>query len=200
MKESSEKFGEKTPLNKFGSANPDILKTIGWTPMVRLNKLTESLRPHIFAKLELLNPTGSVKDRMALFIIEDAEDKGLLKPGGTIVENSSGNTGAALAMIAAVKGYKCIITMPDKMSGEKKNLMKAFGAEVVITPTDVPFDSPESLGGVESLIEHPAIMTHASVPKKIREKTGITDDLIRLSVGIENVEDLIEDLEIALKG
>ena len=144
MKESSEKFGEKTPLNKFGSANPDILKTIGWTPMVRLNKLTESLRPHIFAKLEFLNPTGSVKDRMALFIIEDAEDKGLLKPGGTIVENSSGNTGAALAMIAAVKGYKCIITMPDKMSDEKKNLMKAFGAEVVITPTDVPFDSPES--------------------------------------------------------
>ena len=144
MKESSEKFGEKTPLNKFGSANPDILKTIGWTPMVRLNKLTESLRPHIFAKLEFSNPTGSVKDRMALFIIEDAEDKGLLKPGGTIVENSSGNTGAALAMIAAVKGYKCIITMPDKMSDEKKNLMKAFGAEVVITPTDVPFDSPES--------------------------------------------------------
>jgi cystathionine beta-synthase len=130
--------------HKYGSPNTDILKTIGWTPMVRLNKLTGSLRPHIFAKLEFLNPTGSVKDRMALFIIEDAEKRGLLKPGGTIVENSSGNTGAALAMIAAVKGYKCIITMPDKMSNEKKNLMKAFGAEVVITPTDVPFDSPES--------------------------------------------------------
>jgi cystathionine beta-synthase len=112
--------------------------------MVRLNKLTDSIRPQIFAKLEFLNSTGSVEDRMALFIIEDAENRGLLKPGGTIVENSSGNTGAALAMIAAVKGYKCIITMPDKMSEEKKNLMKAFGAEVVITPTDVPFDSPES--------------------------------------------------------
>ena len=144
MKKSSDQLGEKTLLNKFGFTNADILKTIGWTPIVRLNKITESLRPNIFAKLEFLNPTGSVKDRMALFIIEEAERKGLLKPGGTIVENSSGNTGAALAMIAAVKGYKCIITMPDKMSDEKKNLMKAFGAEVVITPTDVPFDSPES--------------------------------------------------------
>ncbi len=144
MKKSADEFGEKTLLHKFGFTNADILKTIGWTPIVRLNKLTESLRPDIIAKLEFLNPTGSVKDRMALFIIEDAERKGLLKPGGTIVENSSGNTGASLAMIAAVKGYKCIITMPDKMSDEKKNLMKAFGAEVVITPTDVPFDSPES--------------------------------------------------------
>ena len=89
---------------------------------------------------------------MALFIIENAERKGLLKPGGTIVENSSGNTGAALAMIAAVKGYKCIITMPDKMSDEKKNLMKAFGAEVVVTPTDVPPDSPESYYSVAKRI------------------------------------------------
>ena len=118
MKKSADEFGEKTLLNKFGFTNADILKTIGWTPIVRLNKLTESLRPNIFAKLEFLNPTGCVKDRMAMFIIEEAERKGLLKPGGTIVENSSGNTGAALAMIAAVKGYKCIITMPDKMSDE----------------------------------------------------------------------------------
>ncbi|MBI5677554.1 MAG: cysteine synthase family protein [Planctomycetes bacterium] len=112
-------------IEKFGSINPDILKTIGWTPLVRLNKITRDIKPNIFAKLEFLNPAGSVKDRMALFIIEDAERNGLLKPGGTIVENSSGNTGAALAMIAAVKGYKCIITMPDKMSDEKKNLMRA---------------------------------------------------------------------------
>ncbi len=112
--------------------------------MVRLNRIDRGLNANISAKLEFLNPTGSVKDRMALFIIEDAERKGLLKPGGTIVENSSGNTGAALAMIAAVKAYRCIITMPDKMSEEKINLMKAFGAEVVVTPTDVPYDSPES--------------------------------------------------------
>jgi cystathionine beta-synthase len=134
----------KTILSKFGVTSPNILQTIGWTPMVRLNRIAESVRPNLFAKLEFFNPTGSVKDRMALFIIEDAERKGLLKPGGTIVENSSGNTGAALAMIAAVKGYKCIITMPDKMSDEKKNLMKAFGAEVIVTRTDVPYDSPES--------------------------------------------------------
>jgi cystathionine beta-synthase len=134
----------RTIIEKYGSMVPDIVKTIGWTPIVRLNKITRGIRPNIFAKLEFLNPTGSVKDRMVLFMIEDAERKGLLMPGGTIVENSSGNTGAALAMIAAVKGYKCIITMPDKMSDEKKNLMKAFGAEVVVTPTDVPPDSPES--------------------------------------------------------
>src|SRR5574337_179889 len=143
-------------IEKFGSITPDILKTIGWTPMVRLNKISGSINPSIFAKLEFLNPAGSVKDRMALFIIEDAERRGLLKPGGTIVENSSGNTGAALAMIAAVKGYQCIITMPDKMSDEKKNLMKAFGAQVVVTPTDVPPDSPES---------------YYSVAKRIAEET-----------------------------
>lgn len=134
----------RTLIEKYGSIVPDIVKTVGWTPIVRLNKITRGIRPNIFAKLEFLNPTGSVKDRMVLFMIEDAERKGLLMPGGTIVENSSGNTGTALAMIAAVKGYKCIITMPDKMSDEKKNLMKAFGAEVVVTPTDVPPDSPES--------------------------------------------------------
>lgn len=139
-------------IEKFGSVTPDILKIIGWTPLIRLNKITRDIKPNIFAKLEFLNPAGSVKDRMALFIIEDAERNGLLKPGGTIVENSSGNTGAALAMIAAVKGYKCIITMPDKMSDEKKNLMKAFGAEVVVTPTDVPPDSPESYYSVAKRI------------------------------------------------
>jgi cystathionine beta-synthase len=90
-----------------------------------------------------MNPTGSVKDRMALHIINDAEKKGLLRPGGTIVENTSGNTGLAVAMVAAVKGYKCIFTMPDKMSQEKVNMLKGFGAEVVITPTDVPADSSE---------------------------------------------------------
>ncbi len=122
----------------------NILEAIGNTPMVRLQKIGRDTPAHFFAKLEFFNPGGSVKDRMAKFIIEDAEQKGLLKPGGTIVENSSGNTGAALAMIAAVKGYRCIITIPDKMSDEKINLMRAFGAEVIVTPTDVPADSPES--------------------------------------------------------
>jgi cystathionine beta-synthase len=143
-------------IEKFGNISPDILKTIGWTPIVRLNKIARGTNASILAKLEFLNPAGSVKDRMALFIIEDAERRGLLKAGGTIVENSSGNTGAALAMIAAAKGYKCIITMPDKMSDEKKNLMKALGAKVIITPTDVPPDSPES---------------YYSVAKRIAKKT-----------------------------
>ncbi|MFQ5582868.1 MAG: cysteine synthase A [Calditrichia bacterium] len=122
----------------------NALETIGHTPLVMLQKISAGTKGNIMAKLEFLNPGGSVKDRMAMYMIEDAEKRGLLKPGGTIVENSSGNTGAALAMIAAVKGYKCIITMPDKMSDEKKNLMKAFGAKVIVTPTDVPADSPES--------------------------------------------------------
>ncbi len=122
----------------------DVLEHIGNTPLVELQKITKNLSSKIFAKVEYVNPSGSIKDRMAIYMIEDAEKHGLLKPGGTIVENSSGNTGSALAMIAAVKGYKCIITMPDKMSDEKKNLMRAYGAEVVVTPTDVPADSPES--------------------------------------------------------
>jgi cystathionine beta-synthase len=121
-----------------------LLEAIGNTPMVRLRRITAGMKAILWAKLEYLNPSGSVKDRMALFMVEDAEKRGLLKPGGTIVENSSGNTGAALAMVAAVKGYRCIITMPDKMSEEKRNLMKALGAEVVVTPTNVPADSPES--------------------------------------------------------
>jgi len=121
-----------------------ILETVGSTPLVRLLHVTKGIRPALHAKLEYFNPTGSVKDRMALYMVEDAERSGLLKPGGTIVEGSSGNTGAALAMIAAVKGYRCIITMPDKMSDEKKNFMIALGAEVIVTPTDVPPDSPQS--------------------------------------------------------
>lgn len=121
-----------------------ILDAIGTTPMVRLNRVAADVKPRLYAKVEFMNPSGSVKDRMARYLVEDAERRGLLKPGGTIVENSSGNTGSALAMIAAVKGYRCIITMPDKMSDEKQNLMRAFGAKVVVTPTDVPADSPES--------------------------------------------------------
>jgi cystathionine beta-synthase len=122
----------------------NILKAIGDTPLVKLNKLVSLNGPSVFVKPEYLNPAGSIKDRMALHIIKQAEKEGLLKPGGTIVENTSGNTGAGVAMIAAVKGYKAIFTMPDKMSNEKIDLLKAFGARVVITPTDVPADSPQS--------------------------------------------------------
>ena len=122
----------------------NALGSIGNTPLVKLERMPQGAKPVIWAKLEFFNPSGSVKDRMALYMVEDAERRGLLRPGGTIVEASSGNTGAALAMIAAMKGYRCIITMPDKMSDEKKNLMKALAAEVIVTPTDVAPESPES--------------------------------------------------------
>lgn len=121
----------------------DILQAIGNTPLVKLNKVVDKNCAEVFVKCEYMNPSGSIKDRIALHIVEAAEKKGLLKPGGTIVENTSGNTGLALAMVAAVKGYKAILTMPDKMSTEKINMLKAYGAKVVITPTDVPGDSPE---------------------------------------------------------
>lgn len=119
-----------------------ILQCIGQTPLVKLN-LSDPDSATILVKCEFMNPSGSVKDRMAAFIIEKAEQRGELKPGGTIVENTSGNTGLALAMVAAIKGYRCIFTIPDKMSSEKINFMKAFGATVIVTPTDVPGDSPE---------------------------------------------------------
>ena len=121
-----------------------ILDLVGNTPLVRLSKVTEGLRPLILAKLEQLNPGGSVKDRIGLSMLEDAEERGLLRPGGTIVEPTSGNTGHGLAMAAAIKGYKMIFVMPDKMSAEKISLLRAYGAEVVICPTNVERESPQS--------------------------------------------------------
>jgi cystathionine beta-synthase len=122
----------------------NILQTIGYTPLVRLNKISKGYKPQIFLKIEFFNPGGSVKDRIGIEIIEDAERDGRLRPGGTIVEATSGNTGVGLALAASVKGYKCIFTIPDKMSDEKVSLLRAFGAEVIITPTAVPHESPES--------------------------------------------------------
>ncbi len=122
----------------------NVIETIGWTPLIRLNAVTRGIRTPVYAKAEFYNPGGSVKDRIGLPIIERAEREGNLKPGGTIVEGTSGNTGVALAIAAALRGYKCIFTMPDKMSQEKVRLLKAFGAEVIITPTAVPPDHPDS--------------------------------------------------------
>ena len=121
-----------------------VLDTIGWTPLIRLNSVTRGIQTPVFAKAEFFNPGGSVKDRIAIPIIEKAEREGALRPGGTIVEGTSGNTGVALAIAAALRGYKCIFTMPDKMSQEKVRLLKAFGAEVIVTPTAVPPDHPDS--------------------------------------------------------
>jgi len=121
----------------------DVLEMVGWTPLVRLHTVTDGARTPVFGKCEFMNPGGSVKDRIGLAMIRDAEEEGRLKPGGTIVEATSGNTGLALALAAVTRGYRCIFTMPDKMSQEKVKLLRAFGAEVVITPTAVPPDHPE---------------------------------------------------------
>jgi cystathionine beta-synthase len=122
-----------------------VLDLIGETPLLRLNhRLARGVKPALYAKLEYLNPGGSVKDRIGLRMIEAAERDGLLKKGGTIVEPTSGNTGVGLAMVAALKGYKTVFVMPDKMSPEKAALLKAYGAEVVVTPTNVPRESPDS--------------------------------------------------------
>jgi cystathionine beta-synthase len=117
---------------------------MGNTPLVRLHRVARHVRPTVLAKLEMLNPGGSVKDRIGVRMIEAAERSGALRPGGTIVEPTSGNTGHGLAIAAAIRGYKCIFVMPDKMSQEKVALLRAYGAEVVITPTAVAPDSPES--------------------------------------------------------
>jgi cystathionine beta-synthase len=127
-------------MKAFGN----VLEAIGNTPLVRLNKVVLPGSANLYAKLEFLNPGNAIKDRMALHIINKAEKAGLLKPGGTIVENTSGNTGFAVAMISAVRGYRCIFTMPDKMSTEKINALKGMGAEVVVTPTNVPAEDPRS--------------------------------------------------------
>lgn len=122
----------------------NILELIGDTPLVKLNRMASGVKPLVLVKMEILNPGGSVKDRIGIHMIEAAEREGKLKRGGTIVEPTSGNTGVGLAQAAALKGYKCVFVMPDKMSPEKIRLLKAYGAEVVVTPTAVPKESPES--------------------------------------------------------
>jgi cystathionine beta-synthase len=125
-------------------AADSLLDLVGRTPLLRLQRTGRELECTLLGKLEMLNPGGSVKDRIGRRMIDAAEREGLLRPGGTIVEPTSGNTGVGLAIAAAIKGYRCIFTMPDKMSREKISLLRAYGAEVVVTPTAVPPDSPES--------------------------------------------------------
>jgi cystathionine beta-synthase len=134
----------------------NILETVGHTPIVHLRNLSIKSKHNFFAKVEYFNPGGSIKDRVAVSMIEEAEKRGDLKPGGTIVEATSGNTGVGLALVGAVKGYKCIFTMPEKMSEEKRAILRAYGAKVVITPSGVEPDHP---------------MSHYSVAKKIAGAT-----------------------------
>ncbi|MDD9858715.1 MAG: pyridoxal-phosphate dependent enzyme, partial [Gammaproteobacteria bacterium] len=119
-----------------------IIEAIGNTPVVRLNRVARGVRANLYAKLEFTNPGGSIKDRIGHWMIEDAERRGKLKPGGTIIEGTSGNTGVGLAMAAAIKGYKCVFILPDKMSQEKIKNLRSFGAKVVVTPTAVEPDDP----------------------------------------------------------
>ena len=126
----------------------NILEVVGNTPIVRLNRIGKETGVELYAKCEFLSPAGSVKDRIAVRMIEELEKKGKIGPNTTLIEPTSGNTGAGMAMVAAVKGYRMIITLPEKMSQEKQVVMEALGAEIIRTPTEAPHDSPESLLGV----------------------------------------------------
>src|SRR2546427_6984575 len=175
-----------------------VLELVGSTPIVRLDRIGRDVEPRLLAKLEFLNPGGSVKDRIGLAMIEAAERDGKLRPGGTIVEPTSGNTGVGLAIAAAGKGYRCIFVMPDKMSQEKISMLRAYGAEVVITPTAVDHDSPESYYSVSSRLADeipggykPGQYSNMANPQahydvtapEIWEQTGGELDAIVISVG-----------------
>src|SRR6266513_1047490 len=141
----------------------NILEVIGKTPMVRLNRLARGIRATLLAKLEYLNPGGSVKDRIGMMMLEAAEKAGKIKPGGTIIEGTSGNTGMGLALAATIKGYQCIFTMPDKMSQEKIDSLRALGAEVICTPTEVDHHAPRRYNSV-------ALRLRREIPKRIYPK------------------------------
>lgn len=172
----------------------NVLETIGNTPLIRLKRIGNGLPVELYGKFEATNPGGSIKDRIALAIIEAAERDGKLEPGGTIVEATAGNTGVGLALVAAIKDYRCIFTVPTKMSQEKIKLLEAFGAEVVMTPTDVPPDSPESYNGAADRLareipgafrpsqfandENPHAHYHTTGPEIWRDTDGKIDVLV----------------------
>src|SRR3989441_11634414 len=177
---------------------PSVLDLVGNTPIVRLDRVSQDVPGTILAKLEFMNPGGSNKDRIGLAMIEAAERDGKLKPGGTIVEPASGNTGVGLAIAAAHKAYRCIFVMPDKMSQEKISMLRAYGADVVITPTAVEPDSPESYYSVSSRLAEeipggvkPDQYSNMANPEahylqtgpEIWEQTGGEIDAIVISVG-----------------
>ena len=159
-----------------------VSELIGKTPIVKLNRIVESDSADVYLKLEFMNPGSSVKDRIALAMIEDAENKGLLKEGDTIIEPTSGNTGIGLAMVAAAKGYKAILVMPETMSIERRNLLRAYGAELVLTP------GPEGMGGAIRKATELAEEHGYFIPQQFQNQAN--PEIHRITTGTEIVEQM----------
>ncbi|MBE5109011.1 cysteine synthase A [Bacillus thuringiensis] len=169
-----------------------VSELIGKTPIVKLNRIVESDSADIYLKLEFMNPGSSVKDRIALAMIEDAEKKGLLKEGDTIIEPTSGNTGIGLAMVAAAKGYKAILVMPETMSIERRNLLRAYGAELVLTP------GPEGMGGAIRKATELAKEHGYFIPQQFQNQSN--PEIHRLTTGPEIVEQMGDQLDAFIAG
>ena len=174
----------------------DILGFVGNTPMVALNKIGKKLECNLYGKCEYFNPGGSVKDRIGKHMIEMAEKEGRIKPGDTLIEPTSGNTGIGMALAAAVKGYKMIITMPEKMSREKEVVLKALGAEIVRTPTEAAWDSPESHIGIAKKLNNEIKNSHI-----LDQYSNINNPSIHFSTtGTEILEDLNNNVSMIVAG
>lgn len=169
-----------------------VSELIGKTPIVKLNRIVESDSADVYLKLEFMNPGSSVKDRIALAMIEDAEKKGLLKEGDTIIEPTSGNTGIGLAMVAAAKGYKAILVMPETMSIERRNLLRAYGAELVLTP------GPEGMGGAIRKATELAKEHGYFIPQQFQNQSN--PEIHRLTTGPEIVEQMGDQLDVFIAG
>jgi len=169
-----------------------VYELIGQTPIVKLNRLVEEDSAEIYLKLEFMNPGSSVKDRIALAMIEDSEKKGLLKQGDTIIEPTSGNTGIGLAMVAAAKGYKTILVMPETMSIERRNLLRAYGAELVLTP------GPEGMGGAIRKADELAKENGYFIPQQFKNLSN--PEVHRLTTGPEIVDQMGEQLDAFVSG
>ncbi|PGS49477.1 cysteine synthase A [Bacillus sp. AFS041924] len=169
-----------------------VYELIGRTPIVKLNRSVDEDSAEVYLKLEFMNPGSSVKDRIALAMIEDSEKKGLIKPGDTIIEPTSGNTGIGLAMVAAAKGYKTILVMPETMSIERRNLLRAYGAELVLTP------GPEGMGGAIRKADELAKENGYFVPQQF--KNTANPEVHRLTTGPEIVEQMGDQLDAFISG
>jgi cystathionine beta-synthase/cysteine synthase A len=173
-----------------------ILDVVGRTPVVRLNRVGKETGVELFAKCEFLNPGGSVKDRIAVRMIDQLEKKGRIGPGTTLIEPTSGNTGTGMSMTAAVKGYRMIITMPEKMSKEKQVVMEALGAEIIRTPTEAPHDSPESLIGVAERLNRE--IDNSIIPDQYKNPDN--PDAHYYGTGAEIWEDFGDTLDLCVLG